>query len=46
MISVIVPCFNEEEAIPYFYDAMEKVRKEMGNNLSIFLSMMVQRIGH
>lgn len=31
MISVIVPCFNEEEAIPYFYDAMEKVRKEMGD---------------
>ncbi|HEM3152175.1 TPA: glycosyltransferase family 2 protein [Streptococcus suis] len=30
MISVIVPCFNEEEAIPYFYDPMEKVRKEMG----------------
>ncbi|HEL1997348.1 TPA: glycosyltransferase family 2 protein [Streptococcus suis] len=30
MISVIVPCFNEEEAIPYFYDAMEKVRKEVG----------------
>ncbi|MFH6701392.1 glycosyltransferase family 2 protein [Streptococcus suis] len=30
MISVIVPCFNEEEAIHYFYDAMEKVRKEMG----------------
>ncbi|HFR3229029.1 TPA: glycosyltransferase family 2 protein [Streptococcus suis] len=30
MISVIMPCFNEEEAIPYFYDAMEKVRKEMG----------------
>lgn len=29
MISVIVPCFNEEEAIPYFYEAMEKVRKEM-----------------
>ncbi|HFU3707338.1 TPA: glycosyltransferase family 2 protein [Streptococcus suis] len=31
MISVIVPCFNEEEAIPYFYKAMEKVRKEMGD---------------
>ncbi|HEL2054805.1 TPA: glycosyltransferase family 2 protein [Streptococcus suis] len=30
MISVIVPCFNEEEAIPYFYEAMEMVRKEMG----------------
>ncbi len=31
MISVIVPCFNEEEAIPYFYEAMEKVREEMGD---------------
>ncbi|HFI0467616.1 glycosyltransferase family 2 protein [Streptococcus suis] len=30
MISVIVPCYNEEEAIPYFYEAMEKVRKKMG----------------
>ncbi|MGV3000294.1 glycosyltransferase family 2 protein [Streptococcus suis] len=29
MISVIVPCFNEEEAIPYFYDAMEVVRRKM-----------------
>ncbi|MDQ8836372.1 glycosyltransferase family 2 protein [Streptococcus ruminantium] len=29
MISVIVPCFNEEEVIPYFYEAMEKVRREM-----------------
>ncbi|HFI0404419.1 TPA: glycosyltransferase family 2 protein [Streptococcus suis] len=29
MISVIVPCYNEEEAIPYFYEAMEKVRKDM-----------------
>ncbi|HFI0450346.1 TPA: glycosyltransferase family 2 protein [Streptococcus suis] len=31
MISVIVPCYNEEEAIPYFYEAMEKVRNEMGD---------------
>ena len=27
-ISVIVPCYNEEEAIPYFYKEMERVRKE------------------
>ncbi|HEM6220762.1 TPA: glycosyltransferase family 2 protein [Streptococcus suis] len=33
MISVIVPCYNEEEAIPYFYEAMEKVRKEMGDRI-------------
>jgi glycosyltransferase involved in cell wall biosynthesis len=23
-LSIIVPCYNEEEAIPYFYEAMEK----------------------
>lgn len=33
MISVIVPCFNEEEAIPYFYQAMEKVRVGMGEKV-------------
>ncbi|HFR4092788.1 TPA: glycosyltransferase family 2 protein [Streptococcus suis] len=38
MISAIVPCFNEEEAIPYFYDAMEKVRKEMGEFEYIFVN--------
>ncbi len=39
MISVIVPCFNEEEAIPYFYDAMEKVRIEMGDTFEyIFIN--------
>ncbi|KXT77093.1 Bactoprenol glucosyl transferase [Streptococcus sp. DD10] len=27
-ISVIVPCYNEEESIPLFYDAMETVRKQ------------------
>lgn len=30
MISVIVPCFNEEEAIPLFYQKMEKIRSQMG----------------
>lgn len=29
MISVIVPCFNEEEAIPLFFTEMEKVKKEV-----------------
>ncbi|MGQ7364186.1 glycosyltransferase family 2 protein [Streptococcus suis] len=29
MISVIVPCFNEEETIHYFYQAMENVRIKM-----------------
>ncbi|MBM7710538.1 glycosyltransferase family 2 protein [Enterococcus xiangfangensis] len=29
MISVIVPCFNEEEAIPLFFAEMEKVKKNI-----------------
>ncbi|MBJ6746100.1 glycosyltransferase family 2 protein [Streptococcus sp. 121] len=28
-ISVIVPCFNEEEALPLFYQAMEKVQPQL-----------------
>ncbi|MGX7352827.1 glycosyltransferase family 2 protein [Enterococcus canis] len=28
-ISVVVPCYNEEESLPYFYEAVETVRKEM-----------------
>ncbi len=29
LLSVIVPCFNEEEAIPYFYDEINRVIAEM-----------------
>lgn len=28
-ISIVVPCFNEEESLPLFYDAVEKVLKNM-----------------
>jgi len=28
-ISVIIPCYNEKEALPYFYDEIKKVEKEM-----------------
>ena len=29
LLSVIVPCYNEQEALPYFYDAIVKVSDEM-----------------
>ncbi|MTB64688.1 glycosyltransferase [Streptococcus sp. zg-86] len=32
MISVIVPCFNEEEAIPIFYQEMERIRQQMAED--------------
>ena len=28
-ISIVIPCYNEEETIKYFYDAITKVSKEM-----------------
>ncbi len=29
LLSVIIPCFNEQEAIPFFYDAMVKTASDM-----------------
>lgn len=38
-ISVVVPCFNEEESIPLFYAKMERVRKVMGTEFEyIFIN--------
>ena len=34
-ISIIVPCFNEEESIPYFYDEVKKVTKNMDIKLEL-----------
>ena len=31
-ISIIVPCYNEEEAIPFFYKEIDKVSKSMNND--------------
>lgn len=38
-ISVVVPCFNEEESIPLFYAEMERVQKVMGTEFEyIFIN--------
>lgn len=34
-ISIIVPCYNESESIPYFYEEVKKVIKEMGVKLEL-----------
>ena len=28
LISVVVPCYNEQESLPLFYKEIERVRKE------------------
>lgn len=30
-ISIIVPCYNEEEALPYFYEEINKISNDMKN---------------
>src|SRR5574344_1114700 len=30
-ISIVVPCYNEEKALPYFYDEINKVSKKMSS---------------
>nr|MBQ4453654.1 glycosyltransferase family 2 protein [Clostridia bacterium] len=37
MISVIVPCFNEEEALPFFYDEITKVFADLKEDYEIIL---------
>jgi len=34
-ISIIVPCYNEEESLVYFYPAMNKVMEQMDNDFEL-----------
>lgn len=39
MITLIIPCFNEEEAIPIYFEEMEKVKKEVNHDFEyIFIN--------
>ena len=31
-ITIVVPCYNEQEAIPYFYEEIKKVSNDMNSN--------------
>ena len=35
LISIVVPCFNEEKAIPIFMEEMQKITSEMENEFNI-----------
>ena len=34
-LSIVVPCFNEEDSIPYFYEEIKKVTKDMNVDLEL-----------
>ena len=38
-ISIIVPCYNEEQSIPYFYEEINKISKQLKNDFEfIFIN--------
>lgn len=46
MISIIVPCYNEQEALPLFHKEITRVLQEMGNLMSYCWSTMAPEITH
>ena len=39
-ISIIIPCYNEQEAIPYFYKEINKISKPMKNEFEQMLKLL------
>ena len=39
LISVVVPCYNEEESLPLFYDEIKRVSAEMKKLLDAYLDL-------
>ena len=37
LISIIVPCYNEEEALPFFYDEITKVMADFEEDYEVIL---------
>ena len=38
MISIIVPCYNEGQALPFFYPELKKVLTALGEHEIIFVN--------
>lgn len=43
-ISLIIPCYNEEESLPFFYKEAEEVLSKMDYDYYYFLLMMVLKM--
>ena len=40
-ISIIIPCYNEQEAIPYFYEEINKISKQIKKEFEfIFIKLL------
>ena len=38
MVSIIVPCYNEEEALPYFMREIRRTEAELSAPMAVLLS--------
>lgn len=44
-VSFIIPCYNEEQALPIFAGELDKVRQELRQyDFEVLMVMMVRRI--
>lgn len=47
LITLIIPCYNEQESLPLLYPELVKVSQEMsGQSFEFLFVMMVQEIRH
>lgn len=47
LVSILVPCYNEEQSLPLFYEEVTKVTQSIPQyDFEIFLSMMGVSMGH
>ena len=42
LISIIVPCYNEEKALPYFFSEIQKVTKKMSDSYSLCFEFLLK----
>ena len=46
LLTIIVPCYNEEESLPIFYKTVHEMEDKLSSvDWSLCLWMMAQRIG-
>ena len=43
MISLVIPCYNEEESIPYFIKEINKVMDKM-KKIYLYIMYIIQKI--
>jgi len=36
MLSIVVPCYNEEAAIPLFFEEVEKISQQLSHSVEYF----------